>query len=172
MFLLFVLFLKPMKNFIEEIRGSQNTIEGELNELIIYRNDAAHGALIDDFLGFNALLELCDFVESICQALADLFTYKVIERKEKIGKAQKIGKITEWFKKPQAGIAKVANTSLKIDSNLFLVNKNIACCQSVVIQSIQIEGKSVNEVKATTEIEIGLKFDVNAKLGLDLYIVS
>jgi len=48
---------KAIKNFIEEIRGSQNTAEGELNELISYRNDAAHGAPVDDFLGSNALLE-------------------------------------------------------------------------------------------------------------------
>ena len=162
---------KSMKEFIEEIRGSQNTAEGELNELIIYRNDAAHGALIDNFLAFNALLELCDFVESICQALADLFTYKVIKRKEEIGEAQKIGKITEWFSKPQAGVAKIANASLKVNSNLFLVNENISWCQSVVVQSIQIESKSVNQIKTTEEMEVGLKFDVNAKSDIDLYVV-
>ena len=162
---------KSMKNFIEEIRGSQNTAEGELNELIIYRNDAAHGALIDNFLGFNALLELCDFVESICQALADLFTYKVIKQKEIIGKAKKFGKITEWFQKSQAGVAKVVDISLKINSSLFLIKENISCCQPAVIKSIQIQGESVNEIKATDEIEIGLKFDVNAKSGLDLYLL-
>ena len=162
---------KSMRNFIEEIRGSQNTAEGELNELIIYRNDAAHGALIDNFLGFNALLELCDFVESICQALADLFTYKVIKQKEIIGKAKKFGKITEWFQKPQAGVAKVADISLTINSNLFLIKENIACCQSAVIQSIKIEDESVDKIETTNEREIGLKFDVNAKSGLDLYML-
>ncbi|VEP17195.1 conserved hypothetical protein [Hyella patelloides LEGE 07179] len=160
-----------MKNFIEEIKGGQNTPEGELNELIGYRNDAAHGALIDDFLGFNALLELCDFVESICQALADLITYKVIKQKEIIGEAKKIGKITEWFQKPQAGVAKITDISLSINSNLFLVNENIAYCQSAMIQSIKIEDESVNEAKVTDEMEIGLKFDVDAKLGLDLYML-
>lgn len=70
---------KSMKHFIEEIRGNQNTVEGELNELIRYRNQAAHEALIDDSLSSDALLELCDFIESFCQALADLFMYKVIK---------------------------------------------------------------------------------------------
>ena len=162
---------KSMKKFIEEIRGGQNTSEGELNELISYRNDAAHGALIDDFLGFNALLELCDFVESICEALIDLVTYKVIKQKERIGKAQKIGEITEWFQKPQAGVAQVTDISLKTNSNLFLVNENIAYCQPAVIQSIQIEGKTIQEVKATQNMEIGLKFDIDAKVGLGLYLL-
>lgn len=162
---------KAMKNFIEEIRGGQNTAEGELNELILYRNDAAHGTLIDNFLGFDALLELCDFVESICQALADLFTYKVIKQKEIIGEAQNIGKIKEWFIKPQAGVAKIANASLAINSNLFLINENIAWCQFVTIQSIQVKNQSVDEIEVTDEVEIGLKFDVNTKSGLDLYIL-
>lgn len=95
---------KAIKNFIKDIRGNQNTAEGELNELISYRNDAAHGAPIDDFLGSNALLELCDFVENLCQSLAELATYKVIERKKIIGQAKEIGEITEWFKKSNAGV--------------------------------------------------------------------
>ena len=64
---------RVIRNFVEDIKGGQNTAEGELNELITYRNDAAHTTSIDDFLGFNALLELCTFTESICQALTDLF---------------------------------------------------------------------------------------------------
>ena len=161
---------KSIKNFVKEIRGSQNTAEGELNELISYRNDAAHGAVIDEFLGFNSLLELCDFVESLCQSLTDLFTYQVIKRKETIGEARKIGKITEWFKNPQAGIVKIDNITLSIGCNLYLVSKKLAWCQSAVISSIKIDNISVGEVETVNEKEIGLKFDVNARKGLDLYI--
>ncbi|MDJ0901974.1 MAG: hypothetical protein QNJ55_24550 [Xenococcus sp. MO_188.B8] len=100
-----------------------------------------------------------------------MFTYKVIKQKEIIGKAKKLGKITEWFQNPQAGVAKVADTLLTVNSNIFLINENIACCQPAFIKSIQIQGKSVNEIKATDEIEIGLKFDVNAKSGLSLYLL-
>ncbi len=160
-------------DFVEKIRGSQNTAEGELKELIVYRNDAAHTTLIDDFLGFNALLELCTFIENLCQALTDLFTYKVIERKERIGQAKYIGKITEWFKKPQAGVAKVNNTLLKIESSLFLVDENTAWCQSATVKSIKINDKSVNETQyIKEEVEIGLKFDINARPGLNLYILT
>ncbi len=45
-----------IRNFVENIKGSQNTAEGELNELIVYRNDAAHTTSIDNFLGFSDLL--------------------------------------------------------------------------------------------------------------------
>ena len=162
---------KSMKKFIEEIRGGQNTVVGELNELISYRNDAAHGVLIDDFLGFNALLELCDFVESICQALYDLLICKIVIQKETIGEAKKIGKVTEWLKKPQAAIAKITDASLNISTNVFLINENSAYCQSAVVQSIQIDSKVVNEIEVTDEIEIGLKFNIDARSGLNLYVL-
>lgn len=164
---------KSISSFVEKSIGNQNTAEGELNELIVYRNDAAHTTSIDNYLGFNALLELCTFTESMCQALTDLFTYKVIEKKEKIGKARCIGEITEWFKKPQAGVAKVSNTLLSIESPLFLVKENIALCQPATVKSIQINSKSVNETQyIEEEMEIGLKFDVDAKQGLNLYILN
>ncbi|WP_242061178.1 MAE_28990/MAE_18760 family HEPN-like nuclease [Nostoc linckia] len=159
---------RAVKYFLQEIRGNQNTVEGELNELISYRNDAAHG-FPDDVLGSNALLELCDFVETLCQALAELVTYKVIERKKLIGQAKEIGRITEWYKKHKAGVAKVEETILSIGSSLFLVNEGSSCCYLATIESIKIDDISVDEVETITGMEVGLKFDVDAKEKLSLY---
>ncbi len=159
---------RAVKYFLEEIKGNQNTAEGELNELISYRNDAAHG-FPDDFLGSNALLELCDFVETLCQALAELVTYKVIERKKSIGQAKEVGIVTEWFKKHEAGVVKVEETILSIGSSLFLVSEGSSCCYLATIQSIKINDISVNEVQTTMGMEVGLKFDVDAKKGFRLY---
>lgn len=163
---------KSIKNFVEEVRGSLNTAEGELNELISYRNEAAHGGLIDDFLRSNALLELCDFIESLCQSLNDLFMYQVIEQKLKNGEATRIGKITEWFKKPEAGVAKVNNATLHVKCNLYLVNQNLSWCQSAIINSIEVDDNSVKEINVDSEIEVGLKFNVDAREGLDLYFIK
>lgn len=60
---------------------NEYSAEIKLKELIDYRNDAAHEGFIDAPLGFDILLELCDFVETLCQALAELVTYRVIEQK-------------------------------------------------------------------------------------------
>ncbi|MGF1489717.1 MAG: MAE_28990/MAE_18760 family HEPN-like nuclease [Prochloraceae cyanobacterium] len=81
---------RNIKNFVEEIRGSENTAEGELNELISYRNEAAHGAEMNNVLRLKPLLELCDFVESFCQALVELFAYKTRSNvKRKLVRQQK-----------------------------------------------------------------------------------
>lgn len=160
---------RSIKYFLEEIRGNQNSAEGELNEFISYRNDAAHG-FPDEVLGASALLELCDFVDALSQALAELVTYQVIKRKESIGQIREIGKITEWFKKPNAGVARVEKINLSVGGKLFLVSEETSCCYLVTINSIQINDiPQKNNLQTTTGMEVGLKFDLSAKKGLRLY---
>ncbi len=158
---------RTIKNFLEEIRDNQNTAEGKLNELISYRNKAAHGGTIDDVLPSNALLKLCDFVEALCQALVELVTYQVLEQKKLVGQVREIGRITEWFKRPKAGVAIVEETTLSVGESIFLVGE--AYCQSAIIESIKIDDVATNEVQTNSGMELGLKFDVGAKKELRLF---
>ena len=160
---------RAVKRFVEEVLANENTVEGELKELITYRNSAAHGADIENILGSNVLLELCDFVETLCQALAELVTYQVIERQKSIGQVREIGQITEWFKKPRAAVAKLEETTLSVGGSLFLVGE--AYCQLATIESIRIDDVDQETVKTTSGMEVGLKFDVDAREGLRLYMV-
>ncbi|WP_231867054.1 MULTISPECIES: MAE_28990/MAE_18760 family HEPN-like nuclease [unclassified Anabaena] len=159
---------RAIKHFLEEIRGNQNTAEGELNEFISYRNDAAHG-VPDDVLGASALLELCDFIDALCEALAELVTYQVIKRKKLIGKIREVGTIIGWFKRANAGVAKVAEIKLSVGNQLFLVSEDTSCCYLVTIKSLHVNDNPVNDLQTTTGMEVGLKFDLNAKKGLRLY---
>lgn len=161
---------RDIRIFVEEVLASENTVEGELNELISYRNDAAHGAGIDSVLGSNTLLQLCDFVETLCQSLAELVTYQVIEQQNLIGQAKEIGQITEWYKTPKAAVVKCEETILSVGESLFLVGES--CCQLVTLISIQMDDLDQNTVKTTTGMEVGLKFDVDARKGLRLYRLS
>lgn len=158
-----------VKYFIEEIRGNETSMEKELNTLISYRNDAAHSTKIEDWLGFKPLLELCDFVESLCQALTELVNYQVLQSKESIGQVQEVGKITEWFKKPQAGVfTAYIECSLSVGSTIILVGESY--CQEAKIESIKYNDQSItHEIKTTTGMEVGLKFDVEARKDLRLY---
>ncbi|MCC5634356.1 hypothetical protein LC593_00525 [Nostoc sp. CHAB 5844] len=160
---------RAIKYFLEEIRGNQNTVEGEINKFISYRNDAAHG-FPDDVLGAGALLELCDFVDALSQAFAELVTYHILKRKESIGQIKEIGKITEWFKKSNAGVAIIVEEiNLSIGKQIFLVNQETSCCYLVAINSIKLNNTPVNDLQTTTGMEVGLKFDLIAKKGLHLY---
>mgnify|MGYP003493004381 CR=1 FL=1 len=164
---------KEIKCFVEEVRGSQNTAEGELKQLVDYRNEAAHGST-DEILGIQELLDLADFVEALCKSLADLVTYNIILRQIDRGLVREIGKITEWFKKPQAGVAKVKDITLTLGECVFLVlvNDELSYCYSAKIESIQLNNMSQNLVKIISETEVGLKFDMNARKGLTIYVTT
>ncbi|QSV64789.1 MAG: hypothetical protein HEQ26_20590 [Dolichospermum sp. DL01] len=163
---------RDVKYFIEEIRANENSLEQELNTLISYRNEAAHGTDIDNWLAANALLELCDFVESLCQALTELVNYQVLERKKSIGQAQEVGKITAWLKQPKAAILTAdGEYPLSVGNSVFLANKSKSYCQLATIETIQDNNNYITDpdFKTTPEMELGLKFDVDARKDLRLY---
>ncbi len=164
---------KEIKYFVEEIRGSQNTAEGELKQLVDYRNEAAHGST-DQILGTQELLDLGNFVEALCKSLADLVTYHIILRQKHIGMVREIGEITEWLPKPQAGVAKVKEVILTVgeDVCLVLVNDKLSYCYSAKIESIKLNDISHSRVEITSEGEVGLKFDCDARKGLIIYVTT
>lgn len=160
---------RAVQYFVQEVRANQNSPESELNQLISYRNDAAHGSPQEVLLS-ESLLELCDFVEALCEAMVELVTYQIIERQKSVGQAKEIGKISEWFRKPKAAVAKLKETTLSVGDNLFLVGESY--CQMVKIESIQINDETTNIMQTSLELEVGIKFNVDAKQGLRIYKVS
>jgi len=110
------------------------------------------------------------FVEALCQALAELVTYQIVEQQKSTGQAQEIGRITEWFKKSQAAVVKVEETTLSVGTSVFLMGE--AYCQLATIQSIRINDADQESVQTSRGMEVGLKFDVEARKKLCLYVVK
>jgi MAE_28990/MAE_18760-like HEPN len=160
---------RNIKTFIRDVI-QENTAEGLLRELIDYRNNAAHGISINIILGVDELLQLCDFIEMICESLAELATYQLLLKQEKQGQAMKIGAITEWFKKSQAGVAKISSSKLKLGDRLFLISD--ADCQVAEIISLKIDDIFHQEINISSETEVGIKFNINARDKLDIYYVN
>jgi hypothetical protein len=163
---------RKIKSFIQEI-VQENTAEGLLREIIDYRNNAAHSLTINVILGSDELLQLCDFVEMICESLSELVTYQFLLKQEKQGKVVKIGIISEWFKKPQAGVAKISNVSngkLKIGDRLFLTSD--ADCQLAEIVSLAINDNLYQEIDVSLTTEVGIKFNIDARKNWCIYYVN
>lgn len=55
---------------------------------------------------------------------------------------------------------------------LVLVNDELSYCYSAKIESIQLNNMSQNLVKIISETEVGLKFDMNARKGLTIYVTT
>ncbi len=166
-------------NFTREIEESKNNYEKELNQLISYRNEAAHGAVdVDEILFTPQLLNLGNFIKSLCPALAELVTYEIFKKQTDTGKAKEIGKVTEWYEKSKAAVAKINNSNLSINNsnlsigtNVLLVKETSSDCRLARIESIKVNDTPLESIEITNKIEVGLKFDIDAKKELKIYIV-
>ena len=63
---------RSVKSFFSSGDRLTASAESQLVELIKYRNDAAHGSIdISDILHQNVLIEFCEFVDVLCEALTE-----------------------------------------------------------------------------------------------------
>ncbi|MDJ0616118.1 MAG: MAE_28990/MAE_18760 family HEPN-like nuclease [Calothrix sp. MO_192.B10] len=122
----------------ESAQKESESAQIKLKRLVDYRNEAAHRGFIDATLGLDILLELCDFVETLCQALAELVTYRVIEQKKSIGQVKEIGRVTRWFPNAQAARAKIQDANFSVGDSVFLVSETKGYCKLVKIEGIKI----------------------------------
>lgn len=169
-----------VKTFMEDVRGGQNTAEGELNQFISFRNDAAHGNQIEEILSPDSLAEICEFIAVICESLADLVRYKILEEKSqkkqvKSGKILKIGKIINWYEQQGAGrllveIPDNETEPLSIGDEVILTNPRISYCKKAKITSLMAEDGLYEQVSLTSGSQLGVKFDLLARRNLSLYL--
>ncbi|MCL1473859.1 MAE_28990/MAE_18760 family HEPN-like nuclease [Argonema antarcticum] len=164
---------RAIKHFVENVRARENTAEGELEQLIEYRNEAAHRAIIDETLGEKELLDLCNFVEALCKALAELVTYKIIESKTLTGKAREVGNIRHWLDNIRVVRARVKEINLCVGTKIFLIKETSAYCCLAKIESIKIDETPKDEVAITEERDVHLRLDIfDGRKGLSLYIIE
>ncbi len=151
-----------IKEYIDNILGGSNTLEKELDKFIKYRNITAHSLVQDnEFLGYESLLNLCFFVEAICEALADLLIYHFLMKKADINKAKKIGTIQNFLSNKKVVIATVNNVSLSIEDKIFIVNPNSSYCKAAIIRELKNKnGQSKQTLRIRKQQDISLQIDM------------
>lgn len=136
---------------------------------IDYRNAAAHrGDDISDVLGVWALSDFVDFILILCEAIHEFVLRRFCEGAEKVGKLLLVGngKVTEFFKKPNASI--VAGISLKLSIGDQLIVKGYRTCFLTDVVSLQRDGENVENLDADRR-EIGVRLARPAYVGMSLY---
>lgn len=160
---------REVRRYVADEKSAAN----ELNQLVLFRNQAAHGAIeVDEILGINNLVELVEFVKVLCISLEELFAFNVLEKKVAINEFTCIGSITEWFDQPDAGVAKVRNVTLSKEDRIFLASKTLHYCCVATVKSIHLDNTPYDRLEVKEETEVGLKFDISARQDLKIYIIS
>ena len=158
---------QSIRDFITFVHGNSNTAEAELQELLDYRNEASHNYLITSVLNTKAILEKADFLEAVCLALAELVTSRILEQQVQLAQASQVGTITEVFKRSGAVVARMNNVKLFVGQKLYISSPTT--CHAVLVESIQINDVSVDNVAIDVNLEIGLKLGELPKINSQLF---
>jgi len=153
-----------IKDYIDNILslGGSNQLKNELDQFIENRNASAHSLVQEnDLLGYDYLLNLCSFVDAMCEALADLLIYHFLSKKAKINQAKEIGKIQNFLSNIQVIKATVNSVTLSIGDKIFIVNKNSSYCKAAIIRELRNKnGESKQIIRIRKQQDISLQIDM------------
>jgi len=145
-------------------------VDSKLNELVSYRNEAAHGEDIGQILSLNELLDLAAFVEVLCDALAESTFHRVCHCQIARSTATVLGEVTEVFVKPCAVVA-VLNTGTVAVGQEFVVINDFSCKQAKVL-SLELNDVSIESERITAPTEVGIRFDLLPTKGSQVVMMQ
>lgn len=129
----------------------------ELAELIEYRNDAAHGSIdISDILHLNVLVEFCEFVRAMCEALAERVQLAGLQSLQAHSHVRLNGKVTEIFKGGTVSIGEMTGV-FEIGKTVYLCGETY--CLERKVTSLQINGVPQQKIYLHAATELGIMFD-------------
>lgn len=159
-----------MVGFFHDSDRLTNSAESELAELIKYRNEAAHGGIVvDDVLGLNVLLEFCDFVQVLCESLAERVQLVGLEDLEKKQLASYCG-IADTCIKGELVIAGYFTGTFKKGQTIYLRGEGY--CLERRIMNIQMENLDKEEVIASLPTDLGFLLDKAGKRNAKVLILT
>jgi hypothetical protein len=142
----------------------------EMAELIKYRNDAAHGSIdISDILNINGLVEFCEFVMAVCEALSErvqLAGLKILEAQSHVRVG---GRIKESLRGGLVAIGEMAG-QYKVGETIYLCGGDYCLERRVV--SLQLDDVSHEAVDLAPPAELGILLDAPGKKGAFVMIVE
>lgn len=155
---------RKVVRFIQEVRGNSSSAESELRNFLQYRNRAAHGET-DDLVAVEEIRKIGDFVVAMCEALAELVMFYVMERRREAHLIEPIGKIIRDFGGRVVGV-ETAPAMVAVGDKLIVLREN--ACYSVLVQHIEENHVEFKSMKTTQSQRIALQLDQKAKVGAEL----
>jgi len=152
---------------VKKIVRDEDSAESQLKKLVEYRNEAAHGKVSKDksnLLKSNLLLELCDFIETICLSLSELVRYRTLQKQEKHNFAEEIGTVKRFYDdRKVAEIVIDKETNISVGESIYLVRDGDDCreCQVAVIENIRIDKSNIDKQKAILSNGMKVKLELN-----------
>lgn len=144
--------------------------ERELAELIKYRNDASHGSIdITDILHVNVLIEFCDFISAVCEALSEKIQLAGLRTLKQKSHVRERGKVNELLKNDLVAIGNMIG-AFRVGSTVYLCGDNY--CLERTIVSIQLDDVALTEINLESATDIGMMLDAPGKKNAAIMMVE
>ena len=154
-----------MIEYISEVRGNNSSVFSELKSFVQFRNAAAHGEM-DDTVSIAEINRYSEFIEILCESLAELVTNGVVFRQLAMNCAEKIGSVVHKFSGSVIG-ARVIQIRLNVGDDLYVTRESR--CYRVKILSLSYNRTILNDfINVGNDNPIGLKLDRLVNKGSEL----
>ncbi len=152
--------------FLEPIKPGATTVQNELDQFVKRRNEAAHSG-INDIVATDEIKQTADFIQHVGNALAEIVTYELINRRHALGHFPKLGTIEKTYQYGTVIISHVKPCMLRIGEQLAIVRAD--SLHLATITGLQLNDVDQNPVLLTTETELGIKIDHKAIEGAAIH---
>jgi hypothetical protein len=153
-----------VRAFMLQARDTNETPKTLLHDFIEYRNKASHTNVVD-IVALEEIKSIADFLLAFSEALEQLLTKQVVQRKSTLGELLEVGIVLHKFSGNIIG-ARMLGGHIAIGEELIVVEKN--ACFLAKILSIKVHAATYETLQVIDGQEVGIKFNVEIREGAQL----
>ncbi len=146
-------------------RGTEPA-ENVLNQLVAYRNEAAHGR-VDSILSTRELTNFSDIVELIVRELGVILSSKLLKSGETTGHSKVIGKVEHRYSNNAVGVKTISAHTIQVGDSIFVGKKKLV---KLEVKSLRIGASDRESINLSVEPEFGLGLDCGVVVGASIYV--
>jgi hypothetical protein len=146
--------------------GESDTVQGELDKFVDYRNEAAHST-VENVVAVEEIRKTGRFLLAVGDALSDIVELTVVERRLAQNKWTGLGIVTEVYQDGAVVVAKMSKVRL-VKGETLIVQRHGGRSFKAEVVSIQVENVDREDVDAEDGQELGIRLSKRAKVGSKL----
>lgn len=153
----------------EITRRETDILYNKVNDLVVRRNEIAHGSKIPELLAISELEAYIDFLEVYCQAIFEILFEELIKQ-ESIHNFQKIKVVHNVWQNSILGF-EIENYIIKV-GNILIIETREGKFYKRPILEIQLNNKSYQELTIKEKTNIAVRVKPKIKENQTFYLVK
>jgi hypothetical protein len=121
-------------------------------------------------LGLNRIVEICAFIECLCEAITQFVRHRLTDGYLKTGRAKELGRITEVFHQGMTGIGTMRECTIRINEQVIVLLGDQ--CPMATITTLRDHDVDREEITASENQEVGIRLTVKVRKNMRIVRVE